>query len=253
MTTTSASATPGRRPLPYPLRTLRLHLAERDNAYLAPVLILTAVVVLSILVGLVIGIITGFPLPAEVTEGFRTGNLGVLWALPGFLISSSALAVNRTLPTVLALGGTRRDYWLGSSAGYLVTSVVTAVAALVLLAAERLTGGWFLGVRALDVAFLGDGNPLLVFLTMTLLCLAGLLLGAAFGTVFRAYGAKGLTVVIAAAVLLLVGLIALAVSQWEITSRLALGAGVWLVPLILLGVVVASAAGSLLAIRRATV
>lgn len=32
MTTTSTSAPSGRRPLPYPLRTLRLHLAERDNA-----------------------------------------------------------------------------------------------------------------------------------------------------------------------------------------------------------------------------
>lgn len=246
-------SSPTRGPLPYPVRTLKLYLAQKDNAYLAPVLILCAVVVFSVLVGLVIGIVTGFPLPAEVSAGFRTNNLGVIWALPGFFVSSAALSVNRTFATVLALGGTRRDFWLGTTAGFLVTSLVTAVTAVVLLGIERLTDGWFLGVRALSVGILGDGNPALVFLTVMLLALAGFHLGAACGTVFRAYGAKVLTAIIAGMTLALVGVIALAVWQWETTLRLATGAGDLFVPLILLALVLVGAAGSLLALRRATV
>lgn len=242
-----------RRSLPYPVRTLKLYLAQRDNAYLAAVLILCAVVVFSVLVGLVIGIVTGFPLPAVVSEGFRTNNLGVIWALPGFFVSSAAMSVNRTFATVLALGGTRRDFWLGTTAGFLVTSLLTAATAVVLLGIERLTDGWFLGVRALGVGILGDGNPVLVFLTMMLLALAGFHLGAACGTVFRAYGAKVLTLVIVAAALVLVGLIALAVWQWETTLRVATGAGDLFVPLILLALVLVGTVGSLLALRRATV
>lgn len=243
----------GARRLPYPLRSLRLHLAERDNAFFAPMLILLAVVVVTVLIGLVIGIATGFPLPDAVSEGFRTNNLGMFWALTGFFVSSAALSMNRTFATALALGGTRRDYWLGTTVGFVITSLTIALFSLLLLAIENLTGGWFLGVHALDVTLLGDGDPLRTFVTVFLFALASLQLGAAFGTLFRAYGPTVLTVVIIAAALVVVGIVALAVWQWDATLRLVSGTGAWLPALILLAVVLVGGASSFLAIRRATV
>ncbi|MFQ6485330.1 hypothetical protein [Brachybacterium epidermidis] len=241
------------RPLPYPLRSLRLHLAEKANAFLAPMLILLAVVVVTVLIGLVIGIATGFPLPDAVGEGFRSNNLGMFWAVTGFFISSAALSMNRTFTTVLALGATRRDYWLGSTAGFAVTSLVFALYSLLLLLVEKATGGWFLGVHALDVTVLGDGDPLRTVVTVFLFALGSLLLGAAFGTVFRAYGARVLTAIILAAALVVIGLVALAVWQWDTTLQLVSGTGAWLPSLILLVLVLVGAGGSFVAIRRASV
>lgn len=267
MTTASATDRPATAPAPgtsrpstgsagssaYPLRTLRLHLAERDHAYLAPVLLLCAVVVVTILIGLILGIALGFPLPEQVGEGFRTNNLGVIWALTGFFISSAALSVNRTFATVLALGGTRRDYWLGATTGFVITSLITGVTALMLLLIENATDGYVLGVHAIDVHLLGGGDILRTFVTAFLFALSGLLMGAAFGTVFRAFGPKVLTLVISGVGLVVIGLVALAVWQWETTLQIAQGTGSWLVPLIMLVIVLVAGAGSLLAIRRASV
>ena len=96
----------------YPLRSFRLYMALRTySIYVAP-LMLAAVLALTILAGLITGIVTGFPLPQEVASTFT--GLGMLVSvLIGFFISSAALAVNRTFATVLAFGGTRRDFWVG--------------------------------------------------------------------------------------------------------------------------------------------
>jgi hypothetical protein len=55
-----------------------------------------------VLIALVTGIVVGLPLPAAVEEGFRN-NLMSLTALPGFLVSMGALAVNRNFAMTLGL------------------------------------------------------------------------------------------------------------------------------------------------------
>ncbi|MDO5663224.1 MAG: hypothetical protein Q4G40_11050, partial [Brachybacterium sp.] len=226
---------------PYFQRSLRLYLQQRLNAYVVPVLILLAMLAFTVVAGLIIGIGTGLPLHPDISAGFRSGNLGAIWALPGFFISSAAMHVNRTFATALALGSTRRDFWIGSTLGFSVTALVTGVVGTALMLMERATDGWFIGAYGLDVSVLGSGNVLLTFLTLTLLALAGMFLGAGFGTIFRAHGPAVLTVVIIGLVLLLAGLAALAVWRWQDLAPLLAATGAWSTALVLAVITVGGA------------
>ena len=116
----------------YARRSLRLYLANRNYVLGVPVLTLGLMVVISILNAVIIGIGTGFPLSAQVQDGFRS-NSGVIWAIPGFLVSVGVLAATRNFAMALAFGSTRRHFWLGTMAGFVATATVTGAAAMLLL------------------------------------------------------------------------------------------------------------------------
>ncbi|NHU84213.1 hypothetical protein GWK18_01110 [Kocuria sp. JC486] len=215
----------------YPMRSFRLYMAQRTySVYVAP-MIFVAVIALTVIAGLIVGMVTGLPLPGETRTIFS--GLGMLISvLIGFFISSSALAVNRTFATFLAFGGTRRDFWTGTSLGFLVTAMITAVGATILLTVERLTDGWFIGLPVFDSHLLGDGKYLITFLAVLAYSLAALFTGAAFGTIFRAFGATAVTFSIIAAVLVIAGVTAGLVWQREFVLEAAANLGQW-VPTIL--------------------
>ncbi len=177
----------------YSSRSLRLYLSNKTYVVAVPVITLAAMVLISVVIALVMGIVVGLPLPAEAEEGFRN-NIGSLTALPGFLISLGALAVNRNFAMALAFGSTRRDFWCGTALGFTATSLVTALSAVVLLALEKATNGWFVHAHAFDVAAMGNGSYPKAFAMTLMLALLSLFLGALFGTVFRAFGAKATTI-----------------------------------------------------------
>jgi hypothetical protein len=114
--------------------------------------------------------------------------------LPGFLVSVGVLAATRNFAMALAFGSTRRHFWLGTTAGFVVTAAVTAAAAVLMLGLERLTGHWFVGAYAFDVAVLGNGNIAQTFSVTFVLALLSLTVGALFGTVLRAFGTKATAV-----------------------------------------------------------
>ena len=233
------------------MRSLRLYLSNKTYVVVVPVITLLAMVVVSVFIALVMGIVVGLPLPAAAEEGFRS-NLGSLTALPGFLISVGALAVNRNFAMALAFGSTRRNFWCGTALGFVATSIVTAAAAVVLLALEKLTHGWFVHAHAFDVVAMGSGNYLKTFGMTFVLSLLSLFLGALFGTVFRAFGAVPTTVTAATLGVVVMGLIALGV--WQRVRVIAFLAdwGLWAVVAIVAALVVAVAAASYSANRLAT-
>ncbi|WP_052209609.1 hypothetical protein [Kocuria sp. ZOR0020] len=210
----------------YPLRSFRLYMALRTySIYVAP-LMLAAVLALTILAGLITGIVTGFPLPQEVASTFT--GLGMLVSvLIGFFISSAALAVNRTFATVLAFGGTRRDFWVGSSMGFAVTALIAATCGTILLGLEHLTDGWMIGLPVFATPVLGDGHPVVTFVAIFAYSMAALFTGAAFGTIFRAFGATAVTGAIVGAVLLLAAAVALFVWQRDFTMDFIRSLGAW--------------------------
>ena len=157
----------------YRSRSLRLYLSNKTYVVAVPVITLAAMVVISVLIALVMGIVVGLPLPVEAEEGFRN-NVGSLTALPGFLISLGALAVNRNFAMALAFGSTRRDFWCGTALGFTATSVVTALSAVVLLALEKATNGWFVHAHAFDVAAMGNGSDPKTFAMTLMLALLSL-------------------------------------------------------------------------------
>jgi hypothetical protein len=235
----------------YSSRSLRLYLSNKTYVVAVPVITLAAMVVISVLIALVMGIVVGLPLPAEAEEGFRN-NVGSLTALPGFLISLGALAVNRNFAMALAFGSTRRDFWCGTALGFTATSVVTALAAVVLLALEKVTNGWFVHAHAFDVAAMGNGSYPKTFAMTLMLALLSLFLGALFGTVYRAFGTVATTVTASALGVALIGLLALGVWQRERVFTYLADWGLWAVVAILAALVAAVAASSYSANRLAT-
>jgi hypothetical protein len=226
----------------YSSRSLRLYLSNKTYVVAVPVITLAAMVLISVVIALVMGIVVGLPLPASAEEGFRN-NIGSLTALPGFLISLGALAVNRNFAMALAFGSTRRDFWCGTALGFTATSLVTALSAVVLLALEKATNGWFVHAHAFDVSAMGNGSYPKTFAMTLMLALLSLFLGALFGTVFRAFGATATT--ITACALGVVVLVLFAVGVWQRAAVFSYLAdwGLWAV-VALLGVLVAAVAAS---------
>jgi hypothetical protein len=235
----------------YSMRSLRLYLSNKTYVVAVPVITLAAMVAISVLIGLVMGIVVGLPLPPEAEIGFRS-NIGSLTSLPGFLVTVGALAVNRNFAMALAFGSTRRDFWCGTAVGFTATSVVTALSAVVMLALEQVTHGWFIHAHAFDVNAMGNGNYLTTFAMTFVLALLSLFLGALFGTVFRAFGPTATTVTAIVVGVALVGVIALVVWQrvWVFTTFADWG--LWAVIGLLAILVVAVAGGSYSANRLAT-
>ncbi|HEY5483136.1 MAG TPA: hypothetical protein VIK31_04910 [Propionibacteriaceae bacterium] len=233
------------------MRSLRLYLSNKTYVVAVPVVTLLAMVVVSVLIALVMGIVVGLPLPAAAEEGFR-GNLGSLTALPGFLVSVGALAVNRNFAMALAFGSTRRHFWTGTALGFAATSLVTAAAAVVLLALEKLTHGWFVHAHAFDVVAMGSGSYLKTFGMTFVLSALSLFLGALFGTVYRAFGTVATSITAITLGVVLMGLVALGV--WQRVRVIAYLAdwGLWAVVAIIAGLVLAVAAASYSANRLAT-
>jgi hypothetical protein len=178
----------------YAKRSLRLYLSNRSYVTATPAGILAIMLALSILISVVIGMVSGFPLSPDIQDGMRENNAGAVYSIPGFLISLGALAVNRNFAMALAFGSTRRHFWLGTTMGFGITAAITAAAAVVMLAIEKATNHWFFGVHAFDVAALGNGDYLLTFAAVFVLALVSMAVGALFGTVYRAFGTRGVVV-----------------------------------------------------------
>lgn len=232
-------------------RSLRLYLTNMTYVVGVPVLTLGGVVLLMVLIALVVGIATGLPLPPAAEQQMRT-TVGSITALLGFLISLGALAMNRNFAMALAFGSTRRDFWCGTALGFSATALVTAVTAVVLLAVEKATSGWFIHAHALDLIVLGSGDYLKTFAMILMTSLLSLFLGALFGTVYRAFGTVATVATGIALGVLIVGLVAVGVWQRTNIASFLADWGLWAIVAILAALVAAIAAASYSANRMAT-
>jgi len=236
----------------YSRRSFRLYLANRQYVLAVPIYTLGLMLLLSILIVIVVGIATGFPVSKDFEEGFRA-NSGAILSLPGFLVSVGVLAATRNFAMALAFGSTRRHFWLGTTAGFVVTAAVTAAAAVLMLGLERLTGHWFVGAYAFDVAVLGNGNIAQTFSVTFVLALLSLTVGALFGTVLRAFGTKATAVLSIGVLLVLFAAVALVVWKWSVVAPLLANWGAWATVIIGAAFLVLASIGSYAACRRATV
>ena len=121
-------------------------------------------------------------------------------------------SVARALPFGLALGVSRRTYFLGA------TSLAAALAAgygLVLAlgqAVERATGGWGMNMGSFRVPYILDGSWYLSWLTASVTFLLMFAYGMWYGLVYRRLGMTG-TVIFGAAQLSVLALAAV-VATW---------------------------------------
>lgn len=233
----------------YATKSLRLYLANRQYVLLVPIYAMLAMLVISILLAAIVGIRVGLPLPASE----MSNNLGGLTAIPGFLIMLAVLAVNRNFAMALSFGSTRRDFWLGTTAGFILTASITVLGSLILLGLEKATDNWWIGARAFSALPLGNGDPVKLAAVIFVVSLGSMTLGAAFGTIFRAFGATATAVSVGGLLLLVLGTVALAVYKLETVLTWFADYGIWLG--VLAGAVLAliGGIGSFIANRYATV
>ena len=177
-------------------------------------------------------------------------NGAVVWSLFGFVVAVGVQAVSATFPLALALGATRRTFTAGLLLTAALESVMLTAAALLLLGAETATGGWFVGARVLGDATLGGGNPLLLVASFFGYSLTALSVGGLYGAAYTRFGARGPAMigigtafVVVVALLLLLPLIAAAVTALGTWSLVITGAAI----------VVVSTIGEYLLLRRASV
>lgn len=233
-------------------RTLRLYLANRGWVLLTPLYILAVMLLISVAIAGAVGMQTGFPIPQDVNFNMRY-NGGALYSVPGFLMSVGVLAMSRNFDMALALGATRRNFWLGTGLGFVLTSAVVGGYSVIFLGLERLTDHWFIGARAFDVALLGDGDPVRTFATMFLAAALSLFLGAFFGMVYRTFGTTWTSITAVVLGLAALAGVALGIRQWSDIEPLWHSMGSWLALLAAAVLTLVAAVGSYGVNRRATI
>ena len=177
---------------------VRLQFANPNRTVGVPLYILGAVVLLTVAISIAI-------LRAGGTLDGADFNASVLWSVVGYTVAVGVQNVATSFPFALALGSTRRAFVLGNLASAVGQAVLVAIAAVALLGLERLTGGWFIGARALGTTLLGNGNPAILAGLMLLTVLTALSVGGVFAAAWVRFGARGplaLTIALAAVVVL---------------------------------------------------
>lgn len=236
----------------YPLRSLKLYLANRSNVLGIPTIILALVVLITILIAVAVGVAIGFPI-TEHNNGQPIYNLGALTSVPGFLVATGVITVNRNFDMALAFGSTRRDFWVGTSIGFAITSAVTGLGAMLLMLIENLTDGYWIGAIAFNMPMLGDGNFLICFVVIFAVSMASLFMGAAFGTIYRAFGPTATTIATISTSVVLFLLLIVATWQRAAVWPWLVEHGAWSIAAIFGGLAAIGAIGSAAANRVATV
>lgn len=231
-------------------RTIRLHAVNPSVFFGIPWIILGAAWALSMIIGVILhssGAVTTTDIPGM---RYSWAVLSPQW----YLIVVGVQAVGLTFSFALGFGSTRRDFWLGTSAMFVLVSAEMAVAIATLVQIEKATNGWGLGVHVFDSLWYGQSGWMQDFYTTFVLQLFVLFVGATATTIYMRWRIPGMLVFAVAAVALILGVIAtLTFTQtWDQVTNWLFSIGVSGVFTVLLGLTAVWAVVGYLVIRRAT-
>jgi hypothetical protein len=117
------------------------------------------------------------------------------------------VAVVRRLPFTLALGVSRRSYFMGVTLMAFAINVVDGLVLAMLQVLERATGGWGVSLHFFRVPYFLSGPWYLTWLTSFVLLTVFFVWGMWFGIVYRRWTVTGLVVFISAQILAIVAAI----------------------------------------------
>ncbi len=120
-----------------------------------------------------------------------TKSLAMIYGVFFFL---GILSIARSLPFGLALGVSRRSYYLGTVGLAAAIAAIDGLAIAGLQAIERATGGWGLTLEFFEWHYFLDGPWYLTWLTAFVVLALGFVYGMWFGLVYRRWDATGLAV-----------------------------------------------------------
>jgi hypothetical protein len=129
--------------------------------------------------------------------------VGGLATICAFLFAGGLLSVSQSLPFGLALGLSRRSYYLGTVLLAAVLAAVDGLAITGLQAIERATGGWGIGMHFFQVPYILSGPWYFTWLTSSVGLGLVFIYGIWFGLVFRRWNLIGLAAFAAAQVTVL--------------------------------------------------
>lgn len=184
-----------------PLNVTRLHFIE-SSPLRAPLGIMAVVFALTAIIALVFWRLGSVPGSTVWVESSKS-NPAVLWALPGFFGWLGVQTVALTFPLAMSLGSTRRTFVLGTVFMHVTLAVYVTVLLLVLLALEKATNQWFVGLYVTNVFILGSGDPVQLAATAFFGVLLVLSVGGAFAAAWVRFGSIGPTVLAVTTVLAL--------------------------------------------------
>ena len=180
------------------LNVARYHLVQRFNYLVLP----WAILVFVFGVDMAILALT----PAGHSAQRDVGGLAAIFVI-GFVLGIQSVA--RSLPFGLALGLSRRSYYLGTALLAIALAAVVGVVVTVGQAIERTSGGWGMSMGFFRVPFILSGPWYLTWLTSFVVLTLLFVYGMWFGLVYRRWSLVGLVAFVAAQVtVLLVGAVA---------------------------------------------
>lgn len=128
---------------------------------------------------------------------------GEVFAMYAAFLAMGVASVIRWLPFTLALGASRRDYFIGITFLALAVSAVDGLALALLKILERVTGGWGSSLHFFRVAYIFAGPWYLTWLTSFVLLTVSFVWGVWFGIVYKRWNLFGLLAFISAQVIVL--------------------------------------------------
>ncbi len=170
-----------------------------------------------------------------------------------YLIVVGVQAVSYTFPFALGFGATRRDFWFGTSAMFVLVSALMAAVIAVLVQIEAATDGW--GISAgMFTALWYQADLVPDFYSTFCLQLLVLFVGAAVTTVYMRWRMRGMMLLMGGAAVLGLAVIATVTyaDAWSRVWEFAAGLGVAGSFTILLALAALCCAAGYLVIRRAT-
>lgn len=169
------------------LNVARLLVANPWTPIYTPLIILSTIFVLNYAIWQLIELNT----EDGVEENFNNGGVAFVMI---YMLVIAVQNVNATFPFAMGFGVTRRDFYLGSSAFFVVLSAGYAALLAVMGQIERATDGWGLQAQFFAPLYIGDLGPLGWFFLYFAMLLFFFFVGAAvagFYVRWRAYGMYG--------------------------------------------------------------
>jgi hypothetical protein len=166
---------------------VRLHLANPMTPIYMPLMILSFIFVANYAI---------WQLVASAGNGDAVGNMnnGGVGFVVIYMMVIAVQTMNSTFPFAMGYGVTRRDFYLGSAAFFVLLAVGYAALLAVLGVVERATDGWGMGAQFFAPLFVGDiGGHGWFYLHLTLL-LFFFFLGASTAGVYVRWRANGMYV-----------------------------------------------------------
>ncbi|THG32320.1 ABC transporter permease [Naasia lichenicola] len=232
---------------------VRLHLVNKASIIGTPLIILGFILLVNVAIWAIIAAsVTDASDLADAQEGLQWS--GASFYLFIYMMVLGILGVSATFPLALGFSVTRRDFYLGTAATWVLLSVFFGAVFTLLAVVETATGGWGLGGRMFTAVYFGDGVWYQRFLLFTAAFLFFFFFGTVIAAIYSRWRVTGTLVFFGILTVLLVALAFLAtvtrswpeVGNWFVVNG-APGLVAWsLVPTVI------SAVAGYAVLRRAT-